>query len=120
MLTYRNRQIVSVQTPSCQENDSVPLIPLRILLINTKVPKNTKVQVANVRKVVNLLPNITDRILDAMDEVAINCLETLSLLSDTKPQKINDIKLTEESEKDHNSLQLYHKLEVRTPRYFYN
>ena len=111
---------MSVQTPSCQENDSVPLIPLRILLINTKVPKNTKVQVANVRKVVNLLPNITDRILDAMDEVAINCLETLSLLSDTKPQKINDIKLTEESEKDHNSLQLYHKLEVRTPRHFYN
>ena len=94
------------------------MIPLRILLINTKVPKNTKVQVANVRKVVNLLPNITDRILDAMDEVAINCLETLSLLSDTKPSKIKDIKLADESENDNASHKLYHKLEVRTPKIF--
>ena len=116
LLTYRNRQIVSVQTPSCQDED---LIPLRILLINTKVPKNTKVQVSNVRNLVNLLPSITDRILDAMDEVAINCLETLSLLSDLKPQTIVhknlviDTVVEEVHEKDSSTLQLYHKLEVR-------
>ena len=57
------------------------------------------------RSLVNLLPSITDRILDAMDEVAINCLETLSLLSDMKPENIKN-------EKDNTSQQLYNKLEV--------
>ena len=119
-MTYRNRQIVSVQTPSCQDNDAIPLIPLRILLINTKVPKNTKVQVANVRTLVNLLPSITDRILDAMDEVAINCLETLSLLSDIKPENVKQNNNSKGNEKDNSSLQLYNKLEVSTLRFLLN
>ena len=65
-----------------------------------------------------MLPSITDRILDAMDEVAINCLETLSLLSDLKPQTIVhknlviDTVVEEVHEKDSSTLQLYHKLEV--------
>ena len=69
---------------------------------------------ANVRSLVNLLPSITDRILDAMDEVAINCLETLSLLSDIKPENLKQNNNSKGNEKDNSSLQLYNKLEVST------
>lgn len=75
---------------------------------------------ANVRSLVNLLPSITDRILDAMDEVAINCLETLSLLSDIKPENVKQNNISKGNEKDNSSLQLYQKLEVSIQSFLLN
>ena len=42
---------------------------LRILLINTRVSRNTKRLVERVRGRANALPKVTERILDAMDQV---------------------------------------------------
>ena len=116
LLTYRNRQIVSVQTPPNKNKDpnADPMIPLRILLINTKVPKNTKVQVAKVKKVVNLLPKATEHILSAMDEVAIQSLDTMTILSEANSKSSGGRKYNGWNENEDNSRQLYQKLEVRT------
>ena len=67
LLTYRNRQIVSIQSPEGEdtEPDSMPMIPLRILLINTNVPKNTKIQVENVKKIATSSPNVSKHIFEA-------------------------------------------------------
>ena len=64
----------------------MPMIPLRILLINTNVPKNTKIQVENVKKIATSSPNVSKHIFEAMDEVAIECLDTLALLSTSRPE----------------------------------
>ena len=93
------------------------MIPLRILLINTKVPKNTKLQVANVRKVVNSLPQITENILSAMDQVAIQCLDTLTILSESSSKSTLGKKYIDGNKNEDNSLPLYQKLEVRTIKY---
>ena len=103
-----------MQTPTSKDNDpdAMPMIPLRILLINTKVPKNTKVQVENVKKLVNLLPTVSEHILEAMDEVARTCLDTLTLLSNTTSKSIDGIRCIDKNENEETPFQLYHKLEV--------
>ena len=93
------------------------MIPLRILLINTKVPKNTKLQVANVRKVVDSLPQISENILTAMDQVAIQCLDTLTILSESSANSNRGRKYIDGNKDEANSLPLYQKLEVRTMKY---
>ena len=80
------------------------------------VPKNTKLQVANVKEIVNLLPTVSKHILEAMDEVARTCLDILTTLSDTKPKSksVDDSKCFDQNQNKETSLQSYHKLEVRT------
>ena len=111
LLTYRNRQIVSIQSPDGEDTDT--MIPLRILLINTNVPKNTKIQVENVKKIATSSPNVSKHIFDAMDEVAIECLDTLALLSTSRPESEDSgIHIQSTKEKCNNTSQLYQKLEV--------
>ena len=115
LLTYRNRQIVSIQSPDGEdtEPDSMPMIPLRILLINTNVPKNTKIQVENVKKIATSSPNVSKHIFEAMDEVAIECLDTLALLSTSRPvSEDSGMHIQNTKEKCNNTSQLYQKLEV--------
>ena len=115
LLTYRNRQIVSIQSPDGEdtEPDSMPMIPLRILLINTNVPKNTKIQVENVKKIATSSPNVSKHIFEAMDEVAIECLDTLALLSTSRPESEDSgMHIPNTKEKRNNTSQLYQKLEV--------
>lgn len=50
---------------------------LKILLINTRVFRNTKAQVEKVKIRATRLPKITYKILEAMDEVSHSCLDTL-------------------------------------------
>ena len=80
------------------------------------VPKNTKLQVANVKEIVNLLPTVSKHILEAMDEVARTCLDILTKFSDTKSKtkSIYDTKSLDQNQNTEISLQSYHKLEVRT------
>ena len=115
LLTYRNRQIVSIQSPDDEdaEPDSMPMIPLRILLINTNVPKNTKIQVENVKKIATSSPNVSKLIFEAMDQVAIECLDTLAILSTSRPgSEDSGMYIPNTKEKCNNTSQLYHKLEV--------
>ena len=111
MLTYKNRKIVSIQSPSGRDETS-GMIPLRILLINTKVPKNTKTQVAKLRSMVNLLPTVTEHIIEALDEVAIKCQDTLSLLSEENGKSSSKTKYAVENGNTNTSDQLYQRLEV--------
>ncbi|KAG0235170.1 Mevalonate kinase [Actinomortierella wolfii] len=46
---------------------------LRFLLTNTRVPRETQVQVANVRKRRDRFPNIIDPLLDSIDSISVSC-----------------------------------------------
>ncbi|XP_040566493.1 mevalonate kinase isoform X1 [Lepeophtheirus salmonis] len=50
---------------------------LRILLVDTKVSRNTKALVGTVREKVALLPKVTASILEAMERVSVESLENL-------------------------------------------
>ncbi|XP_070545114.1 mevalonate kinase-like [Ptychodera flava] len=58
-------------TPKIVPLERVPL--LRILLVNTKVPRSTKVLVANVRKKLEKYPDIIGPILDSIEGIANTC-----------------------------------------------
>ncbi|KAF9913072.1 Mevalonate kinase [Lobosporangium transversale] len=51
---------------------------LRFLLTNTRVPRETQVQVANVRKLHDKFPNIVNPMLDAIHEISVSCEELFS------------------------------------------
>ncbi|KAG0259350.1 hypothetical protein DFQ27_004092 [Actinomortierella ambigua] len=51
---------------------------LRFLLTNTRVPRETQVQVANVRKRRDRFPNIIDPVLDSIDSISVSCKELFS------------------------------------------
>ncbi|KAF9989444.1 hypothetical protein BGZ75_006289 [Mortierella antarctica] len=46
---------------------------LRFLLTNTRVPRETQVQVANVRKLREKYPNVVDPMLDSINEISTSC-----------------------------------------------
>ncbi|KAG0294016.1 hypothetical protein BGZ98_001939 [Dissophora globulifera] len=48
---------------------------LRFLLTNTRVPRETQVQVANVRKLQEKFPSVVNPMLDAIQEISISCKE---------------------------------------------
>ncbi|KAF9978063.1 hypothetical protein BGZ73_003803 [Actinomortierella ambigua] len=48
---------------------------LRFLLTNTRVPRETQVQVANVRKRRDKFPHIIDPVLDSIDSISVSCKE---------------------------------------------
>ncbi|KAF9573838.1 Mevalonate kinase [Mortierella alpina] len=51
---------------------------LRFLLTNTRVPRETQVQVANVRKLREKYPNVVDPMLDSINEISTSCKELFS------------------------------------------
>ncbi|KAF9282825.1 Mevalonate kinase [Mortierella alpina] len=51
---------------------------LRFLLTNTRVPRETQVQVANVRKLREKYPNVVDPMLDSIHEISTSCKELFS------------------------------------------
>ncbi|GJJ69895.1 mevalonate kinase [Entomortierella parvispora] len=51
---------------------------LRFLLTNTRVPRETQVQVANVRKLREKFPAIVDPMLDAIQEISTSCKNLFS------------------------------------------
>lgn len=53
----------------------------KILLVNTKVPRQTKALATKVATLRNNHPSIVDTVLDAMNEVAEKALESLSFVS---------------------------------------
>ncbi|XP_045126422.1 mevalonate kinase-like [Portunus trituberculatus] len=55
--------------------------PLRVLLVNTRVPRSTKALVAAVGARRSRLPEVVEPVLDAMDALAERALQTLSELS---------------------------------------
>ncbi|KAF9999545.1 hypothetical protein BGZ65_005120 [Modicella reniformis] len=46
---------------------------LRFLLTNTRVPRETQVQVANVRKLQEKFPSVVNPMLDAIHEISVSC-----------------------------------------------
>ncbi|KAG0366008.1 Mevalonate kinase [Gamsiella multidivaricata] len=48
---------------------------LRFLLTNTRVPRETQVQVANVRKLHDKFPSVVNPVLDAIHEISVSCKE---------------------------------------------
>ncbi|KAF8926351.1 hypothetical protein BGZ58_011268 [Dissophora ornata] len=48
---------------------------LRFLLTNTRVPRETQVQVANVRKLQEKFPSVVNPVLDAINEISVSCKE---------------------------------------------
>ncbi len=61
---------------------------LRILLINTRVSRDTKAMVERVRRKFNKFPQITAKILDSMDLISESCLETLDKLRMTSDESL--------------------------------
>ena len=57
---------------------------LRILLVGTKVPRNTKHLVESVRKDVKEFPDIVQPIIEAIDGVSRDCLDTLRRMETAK------------------------------------
>ncbi|KAF9953769.1 Mevalonate kinase [Mortierella alpina] len=51
---------------------------LRFLLTNTRVPRETQVQVANVRKLREKYPNVVDPMLDSINEISTSCKQLFS------------------------------------------
>nr|AKO63320.1 mevalonate kinase [Leptinotarsa decemlineata] len=64
----------------------------KLLLINTKVPRETKVIVSNVAKLRDKYPDLVNNILNAMDDLAFNALQTIKALSELEASgdKIQD------------------------------
>lgn len=63
----------------------VPLnCPLKILLVNTKVPRETKKMVANVRQLYDEKPGDVERILDSLERIAQDALNNLINLNGTQ------------------------------------
>ena len=79
LLTFKKGKIDSIRS------HPAGMYPLRIILINSKVARNTQSLVEKVKtERANLLPLITDCILDAMDQVAKKCLKILDQLSELR------------------------------------
>ena len=138
-MTYRKCKIPGNISPENNQNgngvaqqkqqqepvfSSVP-VPrnLRILLINTKVARNTKSLVAKVREErYNLLPKITGYILDAMDRVSRDCIDTFASLVNNNVNNNNtgngsELAKSETAaksvgEENERQKSLFHKLEV--------
>ncbi|KAK3805708.1 MAG: mevalonate kinase [Linnemannia elongata] len=51
---------------------------LRFLLTNTRVPRETQVQVANVRKLYDKFPTVVNPMLDAINEISNSCKDIFS------------------------------------------
>ena len=62
--------------------------PFEILLVNTKVPRNTKALVMSVRELRDKHPKIIEPILNSMDELAEKSLSILNDLTNTKTEKV--------------------------------
>ena len=90
---------------------------MRIILVNTRVSRNTRLMIGKVRERATLLPSVTESIMDAMDKVAKLCLETLDELEDVR--RANDLVNGVESKTENNYVQKsYNLLEVRTVEIF--
>lgn len=103
---------------------------LRILLINTRVSRNTKALVERVRSKVYEFPKVTNCILEAMDKVSHHCLDTLTQLrklsqvldplrglesgygSETSGSSCNESSEDSDHNNDDEQEQLFRKLEV--------
>ena len=59
----------------------VKSLGLRILLVGTKVPRNTKLLVDHVRKQTKEFPSIVQPVIDAIDSVSVECLATLDRMA---------------------------------------
>ena len=115
LLSYKNGHILSIQTISRGKDPLKlsPMAPLRVLLINSKVSRNTKAQVLKVKENrINLLPKVTEHIMEALDMVAIECLNTLELLVDTTSKLNDNINYKDKKNDNETSRKLFHKLEV--------
>lgn len=62
--------------------------PLRLLLIDTRVPRSTATLVARVLRAKERFPRPIDRILDSMDEVAQAALDTLEKIEATEDDDV--------------------------------
>ncbi|KAG0285483.1 hypothetical protein BGZ96_010269, partial [Linnemannia gamsii] len=65
-----------------KKGEKIELLPgfqsLRFLLTNTRVPRETQVQVANVRKLHDKFPTVVNPMLDAINEISNSCKDIFS------------------------------------------
>lgn len=82
---------------------------LRVLLINSCVPRNTKAMIAFVKENrINLMPKVSSSIFEAMDRVAKDAAETISKMSTNNNDASDKMILTSRHEHDQG---LFQKLE---------
>lgn len=63
---------------------SVKNLGLRILLVGTRVPRNTKLLVDHVRKQTKEFPSVVQPVIDAIDSVSVECLATLDRMAESE------------------------------------
>ncbi|XP_077999471.1 mevalonate kinase-like [Glandiceps talaboti] len=73
-------------TPHIVPLERVPL--LRILLVNTKVPRSTKTMVANVRSKYEQFPEIIAPVLDSIEAIATRCQSLFSKMAKDQSHEI--------------------------------
>ena len=69
LLAFRSGKIESIREQQAS-------LPLRIILVNTKVSRDTRRMVGVVRERLRVMPQVTESILEAMDRIAQQCLDT--------------------------------------------
>ena len=63
--------------------------PLRFLLTNTKVPKNTKHQVEKVKERRDSFPQIIDPILSSIGQISLECKSLFSNMNESYQTDLN-------------------------------
>ena len=59
-----------------------PSLPLRIILVNTKVSRDTRRMIGVARERLRVMPQVTESIFEAMDRIAKQCLLTFDEIDD--------------------------------------
>ncbi|KAJ1560953.1 hypothetical protein HK096_006597 [Nowakowskiella sp. JEL0078] len=71
---------------------SVPgFTSVRFLLINTKVPKDTKVQVEKVRNLKMMFPNVVNPLLDSVQAISDSCIDFFSKYEEVSETNMQNI-----------------------------
>jgi len=85
LLAFRSGKIQSMREK--------PILPMRIILVNSRVSRNTRFMIGKVRERIRVCPLVTEPIMEALDNIAKQCLDTIDHLEDIERQQ-NGVKAT--------------------------
>ena len=64
---------------------------MRIVLVNSRVSRNTRYMIGKVRERIQVCPMVTEPIMEALDNIAKQCLETIDELEDISRSNSNHV-----------------------------
>ena len=104
LLAFRSGKIQSIRES--------PSLPLRIILVNTKVSRDTRRMIGVARERLRVMPQVTESIFEAMDRIAKQCLLTFDEIDDLVGERDDDGSKVEDKHNNAHLAKSFSVLEV--------